>query len=280
MLLGQPAEEHGAGAQAMLKDGVFTRFPRPSSALAFHVDSRLEAGKLGYVSGYSHANVDTVLITIRGRGGHGAAPHSAIDPIVIAAHLVIDLQTIVSREVPPLESAVVTVGAIHGGTKSNIIPDRCELQLTVRTTSPAMQQLVLTAIERKAKAAALSARAPEPIVRVSETTPALLNHESLLRPLIPVLKSALGSEQVMELERTMGGEDFSEFGLAGVPICMLRVGSVRKDRLEAYAAKGEKAPPLHAPDYFPDVDLTLTTALEASAACFLSLCPKPPAATR
>ena len=154
MLIGQPAEERGSGARAMLDDGMFKRFPRPDAALALHVAADVAAGKVEYRAGYAAANVDSVDVTMKGKGGHGAYPHTTVDPIVLAAQLVLDLQTIVSREIDPTQSAVITVGSIHGGTKHNVIGDSCHLQLTVRSYGDAVRQQLLDGIERKAKAVA------------------------------------------------------------------------------------------------------------------------------
>src|SRR5438552_6333031 len=162
MFIGQPAEEIGSGARMMLDDGLFRRFPKPDYALALHCDSRLQAGKVAYTEGLALANVDSVDILVHGRGGHGSAPHTTVDPIVVAARIVLDLQTIVSRETNPLDPCVVTVGSIHGGTKHNIIPNEVKLQITVRTTKDAVRKHTLDAIERIAKAAAQGAGAPEP----------------------------------------------------------------------------------------------------------------------
>ena len=177
MFIGQPAEERGAGARAMLKDGLFEKFPKPDVALALHVDSYLATGKVGYRAGYAMANVDSVDITCRGRGGHGSAPETTIDPVVQAAFLIVDLQTIVSREISPKEPAVVTVGSIHGGSKHNIIGNECHLQLTVRSYTDTVRQHLLSAIKRKALAAAASQNAPEPIIKIDEReyTPAVYN---------------------------------------------------------------------------------------------------------
>ncbi len=157
MMIGQPAEERGAGARAMLDDGLFEKFPKPDYAVALHVDASTAAGTVGYRAGYALANVDSVDITCHGRGGHGAYPHTTIDPIVQAAQLVLALQTIVAREVKPQEPAVVTVGSIHGGTKHNIIPDECHLQITVRSYADDIRKLLLESIERKAKGIAIAA---------------------------------------------------------------------------------------------------------------------------
>ncbi|MGE0378763.1 MAG: M20 family metallopeptidase, partial [Planctomycetaceae bacterium] len=186
VLVGQPAEERGGGAKAMLDDGLFTRFPRPDFAVALHVDSFVPAGMVGYRGGYSLAGVDSCDITAKGRGGHGAYPHGCIDPIVQAAQLVVDLQTIVSREISPLEPAVITVGSIHGGTKHNIIPDTCHLQLTIRTYSPEVREQIKAAIIRKANAVARSYRAPDPEIQFDEGTPSLFNDERLTARIAPV----------------------------------------------------------------------------------------------
>ena len=164
VFIGQPAEEIGAGARMMLADGLFKRFPKPDYCLALHCDRRQPHGHVAYTEGLALANVDSVDILVKGKGGHGAAPHTTIDPIVLAARIILDLQTIVSRETNPIDPAVVTVGSIHGGTKHNIIPNEVKLQLTVRTTKDEVRKHVLEAIERIAKAAALGARAPEPEV--------------------------------------------------------------------------------------------------------------------
>jgi len=270
MFICQPAEERGAGAQAMLDDGLFARFKRPDYAIALHVNPVVPAGKISYRAGYAMANVDSVDITIHGRGGHGAYPHTTIDPIVIAAKLVLDLQTIVSREVKPIEPAVVTVGAIRGGAKHNVISDQCHLQLTVRSYAPEVRKQLHDAIRRKAKAAAESAAAPEPTVEISEGTPSLFNDEKLVARVVNVFESALGKENVIEGEPVMGGEDFSRYGLAGVPIFMYTVGSVEADRLAKLVEAGGP-PSLHSPLYYPDPEPTLKTAFTTMASAALEL---------
>lgn len=273
MFVCQPAEERGAGAEAMLKDGLFEKFPKPECALALHVDSTLPTGQVGYKAGYTHANVDSVDITVRGRGGHGAYPHMTVDPVVVAAKLIVDLQTIVSREIEPTQPAVVTVGSIHGGSKHNIIGDVCHLQLTVRSYDDQVRKHLLEAIERKAKAVAQGARAPEPEVKLSEATPAVFNDEALVRRVLPSLKKAVGEANVIPSEPSMGGEDFSEYGRAGVPIFMFRLGSVDAARLEAYARRQETAPSLHSAVYYPDAEPTLRTGVIAMATAVLDLAP-------
>jgi len=272
LLVGQPAEERGKGARAMLADGLFEKFPKPDFALALHVDAAAAVGQVGCRAGYALANVDSVDITIKGKGGHGAYPHATIDPIVIAARFVLDLQTIVSREVKPTDPAVVTVGSIHAGTKHNVIPDACQLQLTVRSYSPEVRKQLLAAIQRKAKAAAASAAAPEPVVTVSdEGTPALFNDEELVGRLIPVFERAVGKENVVLAEQSMGGEDFSHYGLAGVPIFMLRLGTIDPQRLAGFARFVQQPPSLHSPLYYPDAEPSLVTGITAMSAAALDL---------
>ena len=271
MVIGQPAEERGAGAKAMLNAGLFERFPKPDFAVALHVDPTLETGKVACRGGFVLANVDSVDITVRGRGGHGAYPHTTVDPIVQAAHLVVDLQSIVSREIAPTEPAVVTVGSIHGGTKHNVIGSDCHLQLTVRSYSDAVRSHLLDAIERKAKAIAASAGAPLPVVTVSDGTPALFNDPALVERLEPVFRQLLGKENVLRAEPQMGGEDFSRYGRAGVPIAMLRLGSVSAKRLASYAESGQTPPSLHSALYYPDAPEALVTAVAVLSSAALEL---------
>jgi amidohydrolase len=271
MFLCQPAEERGSGAARMIKDGCFERFFKPDFSLALHVDGTLAAGSVGYRAGYLLANVDSVDIIVRGRGGHGAYPHATIDPIVQAAHLVLDLQTIVSREIKPTEPAVITVGSIHGGSKHNVIGDSCQLQITVRSFSDEVRKHLLSAIRRKALAVAASAGAPEPTITVSEGTPAMFNDAKLVDRVLPSLRHALGEDKVVDSEPSMGGEDYSQFGLAGVPIFMFRLGSVDAQRLAGYKRLGQNPPSLHSALYYPDAEETLLTGVTAMSAAVLDL---------
>jgi hippurate hydrolase len=275
LLVGQPAEERGEGARRMLEDGLFSRFPRPDMALALHVDATLEAGKVGYRAGYTLANVDSVDITMHGRGGHGAAPHATIDPIVQAAQLIMSLQTIVSREMDPIDPAVVTVGSIRGGTKHNVIPDDCHMQLTVRSFSDTARQRLLEGIRRKAKAVADGAGAEPPTIKVleAEMTPALYNDDKLVERVVPVLRRALGAANVVASEPSLGGEDFSRYGRAGVPVFMFRLGSVEAQRLAGLKRGGAEPPSLHSAVYYPDAEPTLITGLTAMIAAALDLLP-------
>ena len=271
MIIGQPAEEKGEGAKAMLKDGLFERFPKPDYAIALHVDPNLPTGTVGYRGGYAMANVDSVDIYVQGKGGHGAHPDATVDPIVQAAQLILDLQTIVSREINPTDPAVVTVGAIHGGTKHNIIGNECHLQLTVRSYGEEVRKQLLEAIQRKAKAVAISYRAPEPKIVVSEGTPSLFNDKHLTWRIVKNFNHAFGDEKVVPVDPSMGGEDFSRYGIAGVPIFMYRLGAVDAKRLERYAQLGQEPPSLHSPLFYPDAQDCLETGINATVIALLEL---------
>ena len=268
----QPAEERGAGAQAMLDDGLFSRFPRPDYAVALHVAADRPTGAVACRPGYAMANVDSVDIVIRGRGGHGAFPHTTIDPIVIAARLVLDLQTIVSREIKPIEPAVITVGAIHAGTKHNVIGDECRLQITVRSFTPEIRQQLIDAIARKARAQCASSGADDPAIDVSDGTPALKNDEELARRVLPAGAPGICGRDVAGGGPPHGGQAFGALGRAGVPIVMMSVGSVRPERLKQYEAEGG-APSLHSPRYYPDIEETIATGVAAFCAAALELLP-------
>ena len=275
MLIGQPAEERGLGAAQMLDDGLFRRFPKPDFALALHVDATLEAGRVGYCPGYALANVDSVDITVHGRGGHGSTPHATIDPIVIAARIVVALQTIVSREVKPIDDAVVTVGSIHGGTKHNIIPDEVRMQLTVRSYTDAVRSQVLAAIRRVALGVAASAGAADPTVTTSEGTPATYNDPALTARCASVFERVLGQGHVVQLEPVMGGEDFSLYGRAGVPALIYRLGSVDPARMaESRRPGGKPLPSLHSARYAPIPDPTIKVGVRTMCAAVLDLLAK------
>ena len=271
VLIGQPAEELVVGAAAMLKDGLFTRFPKPDFALAIH-DDALPAGQIGFTSGYSMASSDTVEVTIHGRGGHGAEPQNAIDPIVIGARTVLALQTIVAREINPLDPAVITVGSFHGGTRSNVIPDDAKLQITVRAYKPEVRKHLLAAIERLAKAEAVAGGAPrEPEIKITPGTNATYNNPELTARVVNVLRGALGASSVVEIPAKMVSEDFSEFGLAGVPAVMFWVGATDPAKFEAAQKSGTILPGLHSSLWAPDYQPALKTAIKAETAVLVSL---------
>ncbi len=281
VMIGQPAEERGAGARSMLNGGLFENFPKPDYGLALHVHAAVEAGKVGWASGYHMASVDSVDITVRGRGGHGAYPHTTIDPVVIAARIVTGLQTLVSREVSPLESAVVTVGSIHGGSKHNIIPDDVHMQLTVRSYKPEVRQQVLAGIRRVTRGVALSAGVPpelEPIVEIAEEefTPASYNDPGLVERVVGVFNDTLGEERVVEVQPVMGGEDFSRYGLQDhkVPIFMFRVGAVDPAKYREYQAAGRPLPSLHSSEFLPVAEPAIRTGITAMTSAVLELLKK------
>jgi hippurate hydrolase len=275
VMVAQPAEEIGAGARLMLADGLYKRFPRPDYCLALHADALLEAGHIHYTEGLAMANVDTVEIVIKGRGGHGAAPHLTVDPIVTAAKLVLDLQTIVGREMNPLDPGVVTVGSIHGGTKANIIPNDVKLQITVRSTKDATRKLILEAIQRKAKAAAASANAPEPEFTLmnDEFTPKLENNPELTRKTIALFEEVLGKDKIHTRPTIMGGEDFSRFSLNGeIPVFMYFLGSVAPERVAASKKEGGKPlPGGHTDGYYPLPEPTIRTGVKTMSLAVLNL---------
>jgi amidohydrolase len=273
MIIGQPAEERGGGAQKMLADGLLTRFVKPDYAMALHCEPTV-ASHIALRDGYMMANVDSVDIKVKGRGGHGASPDTTIDPIVQAAELVMSLQTIVSREVKPTEPAVITVGSIHAGTKHNIISSYCDLQITVRSYTPEVRDLLLKAITRKANAVADAYGADHPDVTLSDGTPALFNDVALNQRLRKALEKTIGTSRVGVAEQVMGGEDFSEFGLAGIPSVMYRLGTIEKKRLEAMKKRGQTNLSLHTPDFYPDLDLALPTAIMTMASGAIELLPK------
>ena len=279
VMIAQPAEERGGGARAMLADGLFERFPRPDYNLAFHVSADSPAGDISYSPGFAFANVDSVDITVRGIGGHGARPESTKDPIVLAAQIVLALQTLVSREVPPTDPAVV--GSIHGGTKHNIISDRVDLQLTVRSYSDEVRQQILDGIRRIAVAHGRVAGLPEellPVVEVKdEYTPSLYNHPELSARIDAVLKNQLGAERVSTRKPVMGGEDFGRYGRVEprIPSLMVWAGSIAPDKIAAALDGGKALPSLHSPFYAPLPKPTITTAVEAMSAAALDLFAKP-----
>ena len=274
VLIGQPAEELVTGAKAMIADGLLTRFPRPDFALAVHDDARLPAGIIGYHAGPILTNADAVTIRVFGRGGHGARPEATVDPVVIAARLVLALQTIVSRETSPFDPAVITVGSIHGGTKNNIIPDEVVLQLTVRSFTDPVRQHLLSAIDRIAKAEAAAAGAPrEPLVERSNPTQALVNDSALTRRVSAVLVRELGSARVKDTPPEMASEDFAEFQLAGIPTLMLRVGAVEQGKYDAAMKSGTPLPSLHSSQFAPDREPTIKAAMTAEVLALRELMP-------
>jgi amidohydrolase len=276
ILVGQPAEEIVSGARAMLHDGLYTRFAKPDFAVALH-DYPFEAGKAGIHPGYVQASATNVSITIRGIGGHGSRPESAKDPIVVAAQVVLALQTIVSREISPFDPAVVTVGSIHGGTRANIIPDEVKLQLTVRTYEEEVLKKILESISRITKNTALAAGIPQelsPIISLDSVyTSATYNDPALTERITAILKKSLGSENVLDKPPVMGSEDFGLFGLGGhkIPTCMFFVGATDPVLVAQSKQNGTELPGLHSPLFAPLPELTIRTGVKAMTSVFLEL---------
>jgi len=280
VLIGQPAEETIDGAKAMLADGLYSKIPKPDFAIALHDNAELEAGKVAYCPGFALANSTSVEITIRGLGGHGSKPEATKDPIVVAAQTIVALQTIVSRENSPLDPAVVTVGSIHGGAKSNIIPDEVKLLLTVRSYKEEVRQHILASIARIAKNTALAAGIPEalaPIVKVSDTevTPATYNDPKLTERLAGTFEKALGASNVVRWPPIMGSEDFGNFSLDNqIPSCMFWLGAVEPAKVEASKKSGKPLPSLHSSLFEPLPEPTLRTGVKAMTAAVLELMKK------
>ena len=278
ILVGQPAEEGGGGASAMLKDGFLERFGRPDFALALHDVADLPAGSLGITPGPTHANSDRVDITVYGKGGHGSTPHLTVDPIVIAARIVVTLQTIVARETDPLESAVVTVGAIRGGTTYNIIPDETTLKLTVRSFKSAVRERLLAAIARIAKAEAAAAGAPkEPLVSVQAGGYQSNSNDLVLaKRITAAFEANFGKDKVSAPPPTMAGEDFGDFGrAANAPSLMFWLGATPAPVFAAAGGDPTKLPSLHSPLWAPDPEPTIKTGAAALAFAALEVLGKP-----
>ncbi len=280
VLIGQPAEETIDGAKAMLADGLYSKIPKPDFAIALHDNAELEAGKVAYCPGFALANSTSVEITIRGLGGHGSKPEATKDPIVVAAQTIVALQTIVSRENSPLDPAVVTVGSIHGGAKSNIIPDEVKLLLTVRSYKEEVRQHILASIARIAKNTALAAGIPEalaPIVKVSDTevTPATYNDPKLTERLAGTFEKTLGASNVVKWPPIMGSEDFGNFSLDNqIPSCMFWLGAIEPAKVEASKKSGKPLPSLHSSLFEPLPEPTLRTGVKAMTAAVLELMKK------
>ena len=272
VMIGQPAEETIGGADGMLKDGLYTRFPKPAYAVAIHDTSSLPAGEVGYNPGYTTSNADSIDITVYGKGGHGSAPHTTIDPIVIGSRIVLTLQTLVSRETTPGDFAVVTVGTFHAGTKNNIIPDEAKLQLTVRSYSAEVRKRLLAGIERIANAEAEAAGADKmPLIERVEGADAVYNDPELAKRVMTAVGTRLGGNNVIQTPPITASEDFSEYGREGVPTFMMWVGAIEPGKFKAAMQSGERLPSPHSSLFAPDRERTLKTAILAETAMVLSL---------
>jgi amidohydrolase len=280
VMIGQPAEEIIGGAAAMLRAGLFEKFPKPDYVLALHDSPVLPAGEVAWHEGPILAGSDSVDITIRGFGGHGAAPQMSKDPIMVASELVVFLQTIVSREMDPQQPTVITVGSFHAGTKHNIIPDDAHLQLTVRTMTPPQRKKALDAITRATNGIAAAAGIPSeraPIIEVSkDSVPATINDPALTRRVEAALEKALGKENVVEGKPVMASEDFSLFALADPkpPICMFWLGAVDPAKIKEAQEKGTRLPSLHSSEFYPLPEPAIRTGVKAMTSAVMDLLKK------
>jgi amidohydrolase len=281
IFVGQPAEEMGNGARALLDAGLYNRFGKPDFALGFHDNAQMQTGHIGVTEGYTYANVDSVNITVRGLGGHGAYPHKTKDPIVLSAEIINALQTIASRENNPLDPIVVTVGSIHGGTKHNIIPDEVKMQLTVRTYKADVRDRVLAAIDRITKGCAMAAGVPPdraPIIELlkNDFCPATYNNPDLTKRLVALWKKTLGDQNVEATEPTMGGEDFSEYSLPdhSIPAVDFHVGAVDPAKIAESKKTGNSLPTLHSSKFAPVPEPTIKLAVTAMTTAVLELMKK------
>ena len=277
VFIGQPAEERVGGAKKMLADGLYTRFPRPDFCLALHAASDLPAGMVGHTEGFALANADTVDILVRGVSGHGAWPHTAKDPVVLSAQIILGLQTIVSRETSPTDPAVVTVGSIHGGTKHNIIPDEVRLQLTLRSYSDEVRENSIAALKRIVRGQALAAGVPEklmPVVEVSEEgAKSTYNDPALTKRVMGGIGRWLGDGNLVAKKPVMGAEDFGLFGRVEprIPICIFWLGTITKESVTESIKTGKTLPSLHSSKFAPVPEPTLKTGVTAMTAAVLEL---------
>jgi amidohydrolase len=276
IVLAQPAEEKG-GAQVLLKNNLFSHIPVPDIALALHVSSTLEAGKVGYCPGPAYASVGTLDITVVGQGGHGAYPHQCIDPIVLTSKIILALQTIVSREISPMDPAVITVGSIHAGTKHNIIPESVKLKLTLRTYSDEVMNQIINSIKRICKGEAISSGLKPidfPVVdEVDERLPVLYNNLLLTESIAETLKKEMGNENIVQIQADTGAEDFSRYSKTkdNIPICMLKTGTVSADQIKDSVEKNFNIPSLHSSYFAPVPKLSLETGIEAMSLALIGL---------
>src|SRR5712664_2305432 len=269
MFIAQPAEETGSGAKAMLADGLFTRFKKPDFAFALH-DGAFAYGTINYRVGIGSSNSDSLFVRFRGRGGHGAAPQATIDPVMIAARFIVDVQSVISREKDPTEFGVVSIGAIHGGTAENIIPDEVVLAGTIRSFKPEVRAKMLAGIERTAKAMAAMSNAPEPEIKITEGTKAVINDPGVVATAEKVLKAAFG-DKFRPIPPVTPSEDFFEFINAGVPSMFFRIGVYEPERVAAAReGEGPQLPGNHSPLFAPVPKPTIETGVEAMTLAVLS----------
>ena len=278
IMIGQPAEERVIGARAMLSAGLFTKFPRPDFVIALHDESEIPAGSVATIEGFSHANVDTVTITVHGIGGHGAMPYKGRDPIVLAARIVLSLQTIVSRELRATDPAVITVGSIHGGTKPNIIPNEVKLELTLRSYSDDVRAHLVSSIRRICRGEAIATGLPDELmpeisVNAAEGATSVYNDPALTRRLRADFVAWLGEARVQTFQPSMVSEDFSEYSrtVDHIPVCMFRLGALAPETIAAAERNGTPLPSLHSAKFAPVPEPAIKTGVTAMTAAALDL---------
>jgi len=273
----QPAEEVSGGSIEMIRDSLFQKFPKPDLALCYHVSAELPAGTIGYLPGPIFAGVNSAEITVYGKGGHGALPHTTIDPIVLSARIILDIQTIVSRQINPVKPAVVTVGAIHGGTRSNIIPDEVKMLLSIRFFDEEVCTQIREALIRITKGDAIAAGLPEdrmPMVEFSnQNTPPVVNDQELVLKAVQYMKVILGNENVVQVDPAMVAEDFGKYGRTDekIPIALFWLGGVNQKKYIDHIAHGTNMPPLHNSSFAPDFDPSFKCGVSAMTRTVIDL---------
>lgn len=277
LLAAQPAEETVGGARLMMEDGLYDRVGGPDFGIALHVEPDLPSGSVALGTGVRSAGSHPLDVAIRGRGGHGAMPHKTIDPVVLASRFVLALQTIVSRELDPADMGLITVGSIHGGSKRNIIPDRVDLDLTIRFFKPEVGEHIVEAVKRTADGLARAAGLPphlRPIVTTAEPPfPPVINDPDLTRRLTQVFTDLLGADNVTETPPSTGSEDFGFFGLTDpvVPLAYYKLGVTDRERLDAAKNGNREVSLLHEAGFYPDLEKSLPTGLMTLAGAVLSV---------
>jgi hippurate hydrolase len=273
----QPAEEISDGSIAMIRDSLFQRFPKPDLALCYHVSAELPAGTIGYFPGPIFAGVSSAEITVYGRGGHGALPHTTIDPVILSASIILDIQTIVSREINPVKPAVITVGAIHGGTRPNIIPDEVRMLLTMRFFDEVVYDQIRMALLRITKGDAVAAGLPEdkmPLVEFENPyTPPVVNDPDLVLKSVEYMKEILGNENLTLVDPAMVAEDFGQYGRTKekIPIALFWLGGVNQNKYKDHIANGTHLPPLHSSSFVPDFDPAFKCGVSAMTRTVIDL---------
>ncbi len=262
----QPAEETGAGAENMIADGLYKKFPKPDYVLGLHVSGNHDAGIVSYTKGFALAAVDSIDIDFKGLGGHGAAPSSTIDPVVLASKFIVNSQTLVSRNIDPRDPVVLTYGSIHGGTKHNIIPNEVHIQGTLRTYSKEVREKMQTRIRQMAEAMAMAEGAPKPTIKFGESLPATFNHIELTERMVPIFEQVVGKQNVREDRGIMGAEDFGLYGRDNkYPTTFFFIGGAPKDKSNFGANHNSK--------FAPEYKKVLATGVEIMTRAVLELAP-------